>query len=118
GFNLFTKLKEVGALERAIGVEVPLALRAPVMLKNFSRERRRWRQKFNLDPQYYEMLTNEIAKAHRRDPFPSDASILQIGGHYNAAKATGLPSYSYHDGNIAGLMNSPFFKEDLRAHAM
>jgi alpha-maltose-1-phosphate synthase len=117
GFNLFTNLKKAGVLERAIGVEVPMILRAPVMLKNFAPNKRRWRQKFNLDSFYYEMLTQQIKRAHTEKPFGSDCVTLQVGGHYNAHKATGLRAYSYHDGNIHGLMNSPYFSKDLLPYA-
>jgi alpha-maltose-1-phosphate synthase len=117
GFNLFTNLKKAGVLERAIGVEVPMILRAPVMLKNVAFNKRRWRQKFNLDPFYYEMLTQQIKRAHTEKHFGSDCVTLQVGGHYNAHKATGLRAYSYHDGNIHGLMNSPYFSKDLLPYA-
>jgi glycosyltransferase involved in cell wall biosynthesis len=117
GFNLFTNLKQNGLLDKAVGVEVPMYKRAPVMLRNFAPVRRRWRQKFNLDPSYYRMLTSEIAKAARAHLFDPENAILQIGGHYNSAEATGLKSYSYHDGNVAGLMQSPYFAKDLLKHA-
>ena len=117
GFNLFSNLKQNHLLRSAVGVEVPLYKRAPVMLKNFSPQRRRWRQKFNLDPMYYQMLTSAIKDTAKRHSFDKSDLILQIGGHYNAAEATGLESFSYHDGNVAGLMQSPYFAQDLRKYA-
>ena len=45
--------------------------------------------------------------------------LLQIGGHYNSYRAAGgrLAAYSYHDGNIAGMMRSPFFPKSSLPHA-
>lgn len=117
GFNLFTSLKQNALLDQAVGVEVPFWKRAPVMAKNFSPERRVWRQKFNLDPLYYQMLTCEIGKAAKAHSFDPHNAILQIGGHYNSAEATGIKSYSYHDGNVAGLMQSPYFSKALLKYA-
>jgi glycosyltransferase involved in cell wall biosynthesis len=117
GFNLFTNLKKNELLDKAIGVEVPFYRRAPVMAKNFSPVRRRWRQKFNLDPIYYRMLTDEIASASKIHSFDRSNAVLQIGGHYNSAEATGIESCSYHDGNVAGLMQSPYFPKDLLKYA-
>ena len=111
GYNLFTKLQSQGLLRRAFGVEVPHPLRGMLMLKNFHRNRTLWAQRFNLDPVYYRALTREIRKRLRDEDFENDNVILQIGGHYNGFRAAAgkIPTYSYHDGNIAGMMNSPFF---------
>lgn len=117
GFNLFTTLKSQGFLADAIGVEVPLWKRAPIMLMNYSPSRRMWRQKFNLSPFYYSLLTKEISKAKEKYRFDDNNVILQIGGHYNAAKATNMNTFSYHDGNIAGLMRSPHFPKTLTKRA-
>jgi alpha-maltose-1-phosphate synthase len=117
GFNLFTSLKQSNLLSGAYGVEVPLYKRLPIMAINYSPERRRWRQKFNLDAMYYQMLTNEIAIAAKKYSFDKNNAILQIGGHYNAAEATNIESCSYHDGNVAGLMQSPYFSKDLLKYA-
>jgi alpha-maltose-1-phosphate synthase len=117
GYNLFSSLKHAEILDQAVGVEVPLYKRAPVMAKNFAFERRRWRQKFNLDPLYYQMLTNAIGRASKAHSFDKGNVILQIGGHYNAVEATGMEACSYHDGNVAGLMQSPYFSKDLLKYA-
>jgi glycosyltransferase involved in cell wall biosynthesis len=111
GYNLFTTARRRGILCRAFGVEVPYPLRGVLMLKNVHRRRRLWAQRFNLDPEYYRALTREIYKSLRNDDFDKDNVILQIGGHYNGFRAAEgrIATYSYHDGNIAGLMKSPFF---------
>jgi glycosyltransferase involved in cell wall biosynthesis len=111
GFNLFTTAKRQGVLLRAFGVEVPHPLRAVLMLKNLHPNRRMWARRFNLDPRYYEALTDEIRKGLRDEDFERDNVMLQIGGHYNGFRASQgrIATCSYHDGNIAGMMRSPFF---------
>lgn len=110
-YNLFTNLRASGVLHRAFGVEVPHPLRGLLMLKNVHPDKDTWRQRFNLDPSYYAQLTREIKRSLRPDDFQDDHVLLQIGGHYNSAQASQgkLPAYSYHDGNIGGMMRSPYF---------
>lgn len=119
GFNLFTEMKNQNILDHAIGVEVPIHLRAFPMLWNFSLNRREWSQKLNLDPVYYSMLTREIRLKDQSNRFGDDCAVLQIGQHYDGVKATGgrLPVYAFSDGNIAGMMQSPYFPKKLLPHA-
>jgi starch synthase len=119
GYNLFTTLQTQGLLSRAFGVEVPHPLRGILMLKNFHRNRRVWAQRFNLDPVYYQALTREIHKGLRDEDLGTNNVILQIGGHYNGFDASEgkVSTYSYHDGNIAGMMKSPFFPKTNLPHA-
>ena len=113
--NFFEALQRRGVLHRAFGVEVPAALRYPLMALDFRRDRNLWRGKFNLDPRYYQLLTRAIARAIR----PDDPGFLQIGGHYDSALACGqrVPCYSYHDGNVAQFMRSPNFPAVLKPDA-
>ena len=119
GYNLFTKIQSRGMLCRAFGVEVPHPLRGILMLKNFHYSRGLWAQRFNLDPAYYHALTLEIQKGLRDEDFEEDNVILQIGGHYDGFRASEgkIATCSYHDGNIAGMMKSPFFPKVNMPHA-
>ena len=119
GYNLFTTLQSQGLLFRAFGVEVPYPLRGLLMLKNLHPQRTRWAERFNLDPVYYHALTREIRNGLADGDFEKDNVILQIGGHYNGFRASAgrIATYSYHDGNIAGMMKSPFFPKSNLPHA-
>jgi glycosyltransferase involved in cell wall biosynthesis len=119
GYNLFTTAQRRGLLRRAFGVEVEHPLRGMLMLKNLHRNRTMWAGRFNLDPTYYRALTREISRRLRPDDFTTDNVILQIGGHYNSYRAASgrIAAYSYHDGNIAGMMRSPFFPKSNLPHA-
>jgi glycosyltransferase involved in cell wall biosynthesis len=113
--NFFEACVRRGILHRAFGVEVPAYLRFPLLALDFKTDRNLWRNKFNLDPRYYRLLTNEMRKAMR----PDDPAFLQIGGHYDSSLACKgrVPCYSYHDGNIAQRMRSPTFPAALKADA-
>jgi alpha-maltose-1-phosphate synthase len=119
GYNLFTTAQHQGMLFRAFGVEVPHPLRGVLMLKNVHHDVRTWAGRFNLDPVYYQALTREIGKRLCDDDFERENVILQIGGHYNGFRASQgrISTYSYHDGNIAGMMKSPFFSKANLPHA-
>ena len=102
-------------LHRAFGVEVENARRVPLMLSNFSLNRDLWRQKFYLDPRYYELLSERIVHALRADDqaYP----ILQIGGIYDLRPRIGPDRriVSYHDGNLAQAIRNPRFPGALSA---
>lgn len=111
--HFFESCRRVGILERAFGVEVPLLLRLPLMVLNFSPHRNVWRQRFHLDVNYYEMLTREICRRFKPSDFSCD--VLQLGGIYNVPKCVKGRSkcYSYHDGNLAQLVKSPYMPKNI-----
>ena len=111
--RFFESCKRGGILERAFGVEVPLLFRVPLMALNFSPRKHIWRQRFHLDINYYEMLTREICRQFKPSDFSCD--VLQIGGIYNVPKCIHgrTKCYSYHDGNLAQLIRSPYMLKDI-----
>lgn len=119
GFSLFKTLRDRGRLHRAFGVEVPHPLRGLLMAMRFHPDRRLWSERFNLYPAYYRRLTRQIELGLRSDDFGGDNVILQLGGIYNAHEAAhrAIPTYSYHDANVSGLMKSPYFRKRNLAHA-
>lgn len=106
----FETCDRFGILAHAIGVEAPLYFRIPLMIKNFSFNRRLWREKYYHDNLYYKTLTREIS--NKLSHMKVEGDIIQIGGIYN------IPSivkgkrkcYSYHDGNFAQALKSPYFQ--------
>lgn len=115
--NLFMTLQKHGALHRAFGVEAPKLSRALKILKNCHPDKNTWRTCFNLDPGYYDLLTKEIRKSLCADDYSQ--ILLQIGGHYDSPEACNgkIPCFSYHDGNISGMMKSPYFNKALLPQA-
>lgn len=109
----FRECNRQGFLARAFGVEVNNAIRIPLMLKNFSFDREMWRQRFYLDTAYYRQLGMAIVE--RLSEAEKTGPILQIGGIYDLKPllAAGSRVYSYHDGNLAQALRSPFFSKGL-----
>ena len=109
----FEACQRAGILERAFGVEVPIASKLLRMLINYSPDRERWRQKFYLDLGYYRALTKKIEKQLVPEDFSH--SLLQLGGIYDipAIVQGRCKCYSYHDGNLAQFLRSPFFPKGI-----
>jgi len=106
---LFKECANRGILHKAFGVEVDSFKRIPLMIKNFSIYKDVWRHNFYLDTKYYELLSQCIVSALTDDDL--EHGLLQIGGIYNLKSF--LPNdssvYSYHDGNLAQAVKSPYF---------
>ena len=109
----FEACRKRDLLARAFGIEVPIYFRYPLLLSNFSTDRERWRQKFYFDIRYYKKLTLEIKKKLSQEDFRHN--FLQIGGVYNVPSIVDYKSkcYSYHDGNIAQLLKSPYMVKGI-----
>lgn len=105
----FQECDRRGVLHRAFGVEVRHAYRVPLILRNFSFDRRQWRHQFYLDTKYYELLSKCIVDALTREDL--EHAVLQIGGIYNLKQLIRAKAnvYSYHDGNLAQAFKSPYF---------
>jgi len=109
----FQTCNRLGILERAFGVEVSKSHKTAFLLKNFSLDREKWRSKFYLDSKYYSALTDEIAKCLKPSDF--DCNVIQIGGIYDVPKAVNgrTACYSYHDGNLAQMLKSPYMIQNI-----
>jgi starch synthase len=100
-------------LHRAIGVEAPAAKRWATMIRNFSPNSSTWTTAYHLDTGYYKALTKSIQASLRPDDYSCD--FLQIGGIYNVPSLVKGRSkcFSYHDGNLAQLAQSPYFPKEF-----
>lgn len=115
GYNFFTGCRDRGMLHRAFGVEAPTPIRQLLMLKNFSFDRKTWVSKFYIDADYYRALTKAVKNALEPDDF--NHAALQLGAIYNIPAVVDgrMPCYSYHDGNLAQLLASPYRNPKLGA---
>lgn len=109
----FSECNKQGILHRAFGAEVNNIIRIPLILKNFSLNKRLWRQKFYLDAQYYHLLSKAISDQLTQEDL--NCTLLQIGGIYNLKPLINGKSriFSYHDGNLAQAIKSPYFPKDI-----
>jgi alpha-maltose-1-phosphate synthase len=94
-------------------VEAPIARRWTAILRNFSTDRSIWTHAYHLDTGYYNALTNAIRNALESDDYFCD--FLQIGGIYNVPSVVRGRGkcFSYHDGNLAQLAQSPYFPKGI-----
>lgn len=117
-FYFFTELKRRGILHRAFGVEAPRWRRYALMARNFRPDRESWKMSFYNDIAYRDSLTVEVARALRPDDFHCD--FLQVGAMYDVPRLVqGRAScVSYHDGNLAQLLRSPYAPKGLGAKSV
>lgn len=109
----FSECNRQGILHRAFGVEVDGLEKAHLILRNFSLDKKLWRQKFYLDIKYYHLLSKSIVKCLTQEDL--NCTLFQIGAIYNLRAL--LPStsrvFSYHDGNLAQAIKSPNFPKKI-----
>jgi len=117
-YYFFTECRRHGLLHRAFGVEVPPFQRGCLMAANFSTNRRLWRTRYYMDPRYRDALTNEVFKQIEPEDFQH--GFLQIGAMYDVPRLLDgkAPCFSYHDGNMAQSLRSPYAVKGLSARVI
>jgi glycosyltransferase involved in cell wall biosynthesis len=112
-YFFFTEIKRQGFLHRAFGVEVPAWKRYWQMARNFNFNRTIWREHFYMDLGYRAALTEEIRQQLQAADYEHD--LLHVGAMYNVGRlAEGKTRcFSYHDGNLAELLRSPYAPKGL-----
>lgn len=103
----FGALRDKGVLRAAISAELPRLEKAVYQCMSFLPSIEAWRYRFNLDLRYYAAMTRKAARHLRRIDGGFD-TILQVGAWYDMTQATKKPVCSYHDGNLATLVKSPY----------
>ena len=114
-YFFFTECQRQGLLHRAFGVEVPRLKRYLLMAADYSSNRRLWRTRYYMDTRYRDALTEETRRNLRQEDF--DYSFLQVGAMFNVPSLVGnkAPCFSYHDGNMAQSLRSPYAVQGLSA---
>jgi len=112
-YFFFTACSKAGLLYRAFGVEAPVHVRIPLMLNNFAFKKSVWREKFYLDTGYYDALTKKVQNSLLSSDYRYD--FVQIGAIYDVPKLVKgkAKCYSYHDGNLAQNVKSPYFNKEI-----
>jgi alpha-maltose-1-phosphate synthase len=114
-YFFFTECQRQGLLHRAFGVEVPRLKRYLLMASDYSLNRRLWRTRYYMNPRYRDALTEETRRNLQQEDF--GYSFLQIGAMFNVPSLVGnkTPCFSYHDGNMAQSLRSPYAVQGLSA---
>lgn len=104
----FGALKDAGSLVDAIAADPGRARVLPAIARSFSRNRASWRFAFHLDPSVSKARTKvALGKLAGYAPASYDL-LLQVGAWYDFRNKIDKPILSYHDGNLAGRLASPY----------
>lgn len=104
---LFDALQQRGALRAAIPAVAGTVERAIYKALSIQSDIARWRFRYHLHLGYYGAMTRQAKRALARVPATEYDAILQVGAWYDLT-GDGKPVVSYHDGNLAVLLRSPY----------
>lgn len=112
-YYVFTELRQRNALHRTLGVELPPLQRRWRMLRDFHPDRTTWREHFYINPAYRRGLTEQVRRGLRPEDRGHD--VLQLGAMYDAPAVVDSQAccFSYHDGNMAYHLGSPYTPRTL-----
>ncbi|HEY1304930.1 MAG TPA: glycosyltransferase family 4 protein [Vicinamibacterales bacterium] len=104
---LFEALQRRDALRAAIPAEAGAVERALYKVLSVQPDLARWRFKYHLSLGHYRAMTRQAKRALGCIPANDYDAILQVGAWYDLTRG-GKPVVSYHDGNLAVLLKSPY----------
>lgn len=104
----FQALEQYGALYDVISAQPPKLVQCLYKALSFHPSIRKWKFKYHLNIDYYNQMSKNAKKTlNKFDPNDYQV-ILQIGAWYDMTNYQGKPVVSYHDGNLATLLSSPY----------
>lgn len=102
----FGEIKRKGHLVEAISAEASNLARRVSQLRNFHPDIAKWKFKYHLDTDLFASMTN-AAKSTLSAVDQDYNVVLQVGAWYDLTSSDKL-NISYHDGNLATRLSSPF----------
>ena len=106
--HFFGALDRRQVLHRAISARPSSATRLLYKALSVQSKKSHWRFRYHLNLGYYRQMT-AAARRQIADMDPSQYQvILQIGAWYDMTRWSGKKVVSYHDGNLATLLASPY----------
>jgi starch synthase len=107
-YYFFTECQRQGLLSGASGVELGGWRKWLLLAASFYPSKERLRLSYYLRPAYRDALTRLLAEKLRRTP--PGRTLLQIGALYSGPEIQSQGGYctSYHDGNLALRLRSPY----------
>jgi glycosyltransferase involved in cell wall biosynthesis len=104
----FSALKKTNYLYDAVSAEPPNNVKVFYKLANFHPQIWKWKFKYYLDTGFYEAMTHAaLRRINALNPTEYNV-ILQIGAWFNISGHNDKQTVSYHDGNLATRLNSPY----------
>ncbi len=104
----FNALQNNGILKAAIAAQPARVTQRIFQMLSFQFGMREWKFKYHLNTHYYHKMTATAKQAlDQLDPSTYDV-IIQIGAWYDLTGYKEKKVVSYHDGNLAALLASPY----------
>lgn len=107
----FNALKQNGTLVDAFGAEPGALSRRIAQVRNIDPDMEKWKFKYHLDTGLYSAMSKQ-ARRQIKSVGQSYNTILQVGAWYDLVTPD-VCNVSYHDGNLAALLSSPFGYPDI-----
>lgn len=104
----FGALKECGGLYDVISTRPSKTIQWFYQALSFQPEMLKWKFKYHLNPGYYRQMTHASKRALNQYDNSQYQVILQVGAWYDMTGYCDKPVVSYHDGNLATLLSSPY----------
>ncbi|MGP4843269.1 glycosyltransferase family 4 protein [Marinobacter sp. 1Y8] len=104
--HFFSEIRNRGLLEDAISSDPSFLNQKIIQLKNFHGSRDKWRFAYHLSPDLFAARTQSALNKVNHKNLQFDA-FMQIGAWFDFT-GYGKPAFSYHDGNLACRLNSPY----------
>ncbi|WP_224981914.1 glycosyltransferase family 4 protein [Geomonas agri] len=104
----FNALENTGVLGMAVAAQPAKVIRRIFQILSFQFGMREWKFKYHLNTHYYHQMTATAKKALDQIDPSSYNVILQIGAWYDLTGYKDKKVVSYHDGNLATLLASPY----------
>jgi glycosyltransferase involved in cell wall biosynthesis len=108
GRYFFEALKNQGVLYGAISAQPPKPTQWLYKALSFQPELRKWKFKYHLNVDYYRQMTRAARQALSKFDAGQYQVILQVGAWMDMTGYRGKQVASYHDGNLATLLSSPY----------
>ncbi|MGS2724296.1 glycosyltransferase family 4 protein [Porticoccus sp. GXU_MW_L64] len=102
----FRELDKVGVLEKAYSAEPGFFAKNLSKLRNVDPDIKKWKFKYHLDHSLFKSMSKVARKKIQYDNVEFDV-VCQIGAWYDLSRNDKV-NVSYHDGNLATLLSSPY----------
>ena len=106
--HFFGALRESGALRGAVSATPSMPIQRLYQLLSFQPGKQKWKFKFHLNVDYYGRMTQIARRKLNALGTETFDIVLQVGAWYDMTDIAGKPVISYHDGNLAALLQSPY----------
>lgn len=110
----FHALKGQDALHDAISAEPSRAAQWICKMQSFHPNMNKWKFKYHLNTGYYHQMTQTARQNLARVDASRYDTILQVGAWFDMTGINGKRVVSYHDGNLARLLGSPYGHPRIR----